>query len=131
MPAVLGIELLEIGEERATARVTVTDAIKQPWGVVHGGLYTTLAETLASAATAAVVVPQGMAALGLANQTSFLRPVGEGTVHAVAVRRHAGATTWIWDVECTDDDGRVCALSRMTIAVRPMRPAPGAAPQPR
>jgi uncharacterized protein (TIGR00369 family) len=44
----------------------------------------------------------------------------EGTVHAEATRLHRGRTTWVWDVRFTDDDGRTCALTRMTIAVRPL-----------
>jgi uncharacterized protein (TIGR00369 family) len=54
----------------------------------------------------------------LSNQTSFLRPILEGTVHATARARHRGRTTWVWEVEITDDQERLCALVRMTIAVR-------------
>ena len=92
---------------------------------MHGGVFTSIAETLASVGTAIGVVPQGNAAMGLSNQTSFLRPITQGTIHARAERRHGGRTTWIWDVEICDDDGRLCALTRMTIAVRPL---PGGAP---
>ena len=60
----------------------------------------------------------GKSAQGLSNQTSFLRPILDGTIHAVARRRHRGRTTWVWEVEITDDQGRLCALVRMTIAVR-------------
>ena len=116
--ALYGLEILEVGEERATARVPVRDAVKQPMGLVHGGLYAAIAESLASVATALAVAPDGNVATGLANQTSFLRPITEGTVHAQAIRRHRGRTTWLWDVEITDDAGRLCALVRMTIAVR-------------
>ena len=56
--------------------------------------------------------------MGLSNQTSFLRPVTEGHVNAVARRKHAGRTTWVWEVEMTDDQDRLCVLTRMTIAVR-------------
>ena len=118
----LGFEITEVGEDLAQGRFPVTDAVCQPWGVVHGGAYAAMAETLASAPTAVAVHPNGDIAVGQSNQTSFLRPVLEGTVHAEARRRHRGRTTWIWDVEFTDDQGRVCALSRVTLAVRP---APG------
>ncbi len=116
--ALYGLEILELGEERATARVAVRDAIKQPMGLVHGGVYAAMAESIASQATGVVVVAQGLSAQGLSNQTSFLRPILEGTVHATALRRHRGRTTWVWDVEITDDAGRLCAVTRMTIAVR-------------
>ena len=63
----------------------------------------------------------GLTAQGLSNQTSFLRPIFDGTIHAVARRRHRGRTTWVWEVEITDDEDRLCALVRMTIAVREAR----------
>jgi 1,4-dihydroxy-2-naphthoyl-CoA hydrolase len=121
--ALLGLELLECSEELVTARLAVRDELRQPFGLVHGGVLASIAETLASVGTAVVVVPQGKAAMGLSNHTSFMRPIVAGTIHARALRRHAGRTTWIWDVEVCDDDGRVCSLTRMTIAVRPQAPA--------
>src|SRR3954462_6212698 len=108
-----------MGEERARGQVPVRDAVKQPMGLVHGGLYASIAESLTSIATAGAVYPDGAFPGGMSNETKFLRPITEGTVHATAIRRHKGRTTWIWDVDFTDDAGRVCAISRMTIAVRP------------
>jgi uncharacterized protein (TIGR00369 family) len=64
------------------------------------------------------VAAEGKLGLGISNQSSFLRPVGSGTINATARRRHRGRTTWVWDVELTDDEGRLCALSRVTVAVR-------------
>lgn len=123
--ALYGLEVLEVTDELVRAQVAVQDKVKQSFGLVHGGVLAAIAETLASLGTATAVVAQGMAAMGLSNSTSFLRPITEGTVHARALRRHRGRTTWIWDVEITDDAGRICALTRMTIAVRPI-PAPPA-----
>jgi 1,4-dihydroxy-2-naphthoyl-CoA hydrolase len=112
-----GVEWLETGEEEATARLAVEEHHKQPYGFVHGGVYATLAESVASHATA---VASGMAAIGMSNNTTFLRPVTDGSIHATARRRHGGRTTWVWDVEMSDDEGRLCALTRMTVAVRPI-----------
>jgi 1,4-dihydroxy-2-naphthoyl-CoA hydrolase len=100
--------------------VAVRDEVKQPMGLVHGGVYASMAESITSLATGWAVAADGMMAQGLSNQTSFLRPILEGTVHARAVRRHRGRTTWVWEVEITDDQGRLCALVRMTVAVRPL-----------
>ena len=119
--ALYGFEVVELGEERATGRVAVRDAIKQPMGLVHGGIYAAIAESITSTATAMAVWPDGMAAQGMSNQTSFLRPIVQGTIHAEARRRHRGRTTWVWEVDITDDEGRLCALVRMTIAVREIR----------
>jgi uncharacterized protein (TIGR00369 family) len=119
-----GLEVIEHSDELVRAQVAVRDEIKQPMGLVHGGLYASIAESITSMATAVSVMADGQTAVGLSNQTSFLRPITQGTVHALARRRHRGRTTWLWDVEISDDDGRLCALSRMTIAVRAARGAP-------
>ncbi len=115
----LGFEVLEAGAELARGRFPVTDRTMQPYGLVHGGAYAALAESLASRATASAVAEEGSIAVGLSNHTSFLRPVTGGTVHAEARRRHRGRTTWLWEVDFTDDEGRLSALARVTIAVRP------------
>ena len=107
---------LEAGELRA--HVEVTDAIKQPAGLVHGGVFASIAESITSIGTWWAVQADGKSAQGLSNQTSFLRPILAGTIHAVARVRHRGRTTWVWEVEISDDEGRLCSLVRMTIAVR-------------
>lgn len=114
----LGFELLESGEDRSLGRVQIDDRHKQVLGLVHGGVYAALAETLASEATARAVAGDGFMAQGMSNDSSFLRPVFGGTVHAEARRRHRGRTTWVWEVDFTDDQGRLCAISRVTVAVR-------------
>jgi len=116
--ALYGLQIQEMSEEEVTALVPVRDEVKQPMGLVHGGLFASIAESITSFATATAVAKDGKQAMGLSNSTSFLRPITEGTVHATARRLHRGRTTWVWDVEITDDAGRRCALTRMTIAVR-------------
>lgn len=115
----LGFEVLEVSEDFARGRFAVTDRVRQMWGLVHGGAYSALSEMLASEAAVSVLHGEGKVAVGLSNHTSFLRPVLEGTVHAEARRVHRGRTTWLWEVSVTDDEGRLCAVSRVTLAVRP------------
>jgi 1,4-dihydroxy-2-naphthoyl-CoA hydrolase len=119
--ALYGLELLDYSDLEVCAQVVVRDEIKQPMGLVHGGVYAAIAESLASIATALAVASEGNMAMGLSNSTSFLRPITEGTVHARATRLHRGRTTWVWDVRFSDDADRTCAVTRMTIAVRPMQ----------
>jgi 1,4-dihydroxy-2-naphthoyl-CoA hydrolase len=121
LDGVLGFETLEVGPERASSRAPVENRIRQPYGLVHGGVYAAMAESLVSQATAWAVADDGNIAVGLSNHTSFMRPALEGYVNASARRIHRGSTTWVWEVELTDDDGRLCALSRVTMAVRPAR----------
>jgi uncharacterized protein (TIGR00369 family) len=118
--ALYGLQLLEYGDTEVRAEVPVRDELKQPMGLVHGGVYAAIAESLASMATAIAVAQEGNMAMGLANSTSFLRPITEGVIHAVATRLHRGRTTWVWDVRFSDDAGNTCAVTRMTIAVRPL-----------
>jgi uncharacterized protein (TIGR00369 family) len=120
-----GLEFLSFSDTEVRAQVAVRAELKQPAGLVHGGVYAAIAESMASFGTARVVREGGETAVGLSNSTSFLRPVTEGTIHALATRMHRGRTTWVWDVLFSDDAERACALTRMTIAVRPA-PAPAA-----
>lgn len=101
-----------------TGHVDVTADHLQPAGLVHGGVFASIAESMTSLGTWVVVQGDGKSAQGLSNQTSFLRPILEGTIHATCRVRHRGRTTWVWEVEIADDQERLCALVRMTIAVR-------------
>jgi uncharacterized protein (TIGR00369 family) len=116
----IGLEYLELTADGVRARVPIGDHILQPAGLVHGGVYSAMAESMCSRATWMAVRDDGMAAMGQSNNATLLRPMTKGNVNAVATPRHKGRTTWVWDVEITDDDGRLCAMVRMTIAVRPM-----------
>ncbi len=113
-----GLRITGLADDRVTGQVVVRDELKQPHGLVHGGVFAAIAESLASIGTGVAVAREGKLAMGLSNQTSFLRPVTQGLIDAVAIRRHHGRTTWVWEVEMSDDQGRLCVLSRMTVAVR-------------
>lgn len=120
--ALYGLVVDEQTDERVVAHVDLRNHHKQPMGLVHGGVLASIAESIASVGTARVVIANGEIAQGLSNQTSFLRPVFGSRINAVANRRHRGRTTWVWEVDITDDQDRLCALIRMTIAVRPLPP---------
>jgi 1,4-dihydroxy-2-naphthoyl-CoA hydrolase len=116
--ALYGLELRELGEDRVSARVGVRDAVMQPMGIVHGGVYASIAEGMCSIGTSVAVLGDGKLALGLSNHTTFLRPVRSGSIYAEAIPLHRGRTTWLWDVRFADDEGRPCAVSQVSIAVR-------------
>ncbi len=115
-----GLRLDPVADDGAcTGHVEIRPELLQPTGVVHGGVHASLAEALASHGTNWHVRERGEIALGMSNATNFLRPVAGGSLHGRATPVHRGRTTWVWDVEIADDDGRVCAVSRVTLAVRP------------
>jgi uncharacterized protein (TIGR00369 family) len=117
-----GLRLTEVSDTEVVAHADVREEIKQPMGLVHGGVYASMAESMASLATALAVAENGDMAMGQSNSTSFLRPITQGTIHATATRLHRGRTTWVWDVRFSDAEDRTCAITRMTIAVRPLPP---------
>jgi 1,4-dihydroxy-2-naphthoyl-CoA hydrolase len=115
----LGLDWLELTEELAHVRFEVRENLKQPLGLLHGGIYSAVAETLASVATAFVVWKDGYTAAGMSNSASFLRPVTDGTVEAICRRRSREADRWLWSTEFIQYRARLCALVDVTIAVRP------------
>jgi 1,4-dihydroxy-2-naphthoyl-CoA hydrolase len=118
LDGLLGFELLAVGADWARGRATVTDRARQRFGLVHGGVYCALAEMVATEATLTHVWPHGMSAVGLSNQTNFLRPLSGDVIEAHARALERGDATWFWDVSMLDQAGRLCAVAVVTIAVR-------------
>jgi 1,4-dihydroxy-2-naphthoyl-CoA hydrolase len=118
LDGVLGFEVRSITEDTVEGRFPIADRVRQRFGLVHGGAYAALAEMLATEATVAAVYPRGFAAMGTSNDTSFLRGARGEWITARGRARHRGRTTWVWEIDHTDDEGRLCAISRVTIAVR-------------
>src|SRR3954451_14038696 len=119
LAALLGLETIDDDPDHSRARVPVRNDLLQPFGTVHGGVMSTLVESVCSRSTALAVLGEGMIAMGQSISVNFLRPVGEGQLEVFARARHRGRTTWVWDAEVRDAEDRLCALAQMTIAVRP------------
>jgi len=118
--ALIGTEWLDDDPEHARVRVAMRDELRQPVGLLHGGVMSSLVESVCSRATALAVLDQGMMAMGQSIGVNFIRPITEGHAEVQARARHRGRTTWVWDAEVTDANGKLCALAQMTIAVRPL-----------
>jgi uncharacterized protein (TIGR00369 family) len=114
----LGVEVVEVTDDVIRGRLPVEDRVRQAYGIVHGGAMSAIAESLASLGTARGVLADGKIAMGQEINASFMRPISDGHVNALARVRRRGRTAWNWEVEITDDSGRLCALLRATIAVR-------------
>lgn len=119
----IGLVFTRVAEDQLEAEVPVTDSLLQPYGLVHGGVYATIVETMASAAAAIVAIPRGQTTVGLENTTSFLRGTRGGTLRARVTPVHKGAKTQVWIVDIRDDGGRSVATGR----VRMLCLEPGAA----
>ena len=123
----LGIEFTEIGNGTLAARMPVDRRTVQPAGILHGGASVTLAETLGSCA-AWLTVDDDRRAVGLDINANHLRAMREGWVYGRCHPVHLGRSTQVWQIEITDDAGRLVCTSRLTMAVVPNPPAPAAPP---
>jgi 1,4-dihydroxy-2-naphthoyl-CoA hydrolase len=95
----LGIQFDEVQPTRVTGSVAADERHHQPWGLVHGGLYTTAIETFATTGAYQAVKDRGQQAVGVANATDFLRPHQSGRLNVVATAIHQGHTQQLWQVE--------------------------------
>ncbi len=95
----LEIEFNERGPTHVRGSIAADERHHQPWGIVHGGLYTTAIETFATTGAFEAVKGRGQRAVGVSNTTDFLRPHREGRLNVVAVAIHQGRTQQLWQVE--------------------------------
>lgn len=114
----LGLEWIALTLDSAHVRFEVRENLKQPLGLMHGGIYSAVAETVASVATVNNVWRDGYIGAGLSNYASFLRPITEGAVDVTATLRGHDEREWTWGHEFRDQRENLCALVDVTIAVR-------------
>ena len=116
-----GLELDEISGMRVTAHIDLGAQHLTPWGVVHGGVYTTAIESVASVGASAAVFEQGQFAVGVNNSTDFLRAMREGTVDIVAEPVIQGRTQQLWRVTITRrEDGKAVAQGQVRLQNVPL-----------
>ena len=112
-----GIEIVDLSSDHAVGRIVIEPHHAQPYGLIHGGVHCTLAETLASTGAAFWAVEQGMAgAVGLSNKTDFIKGITEGVVVGEATPIHRGRSHQIWQVfNRREEDGRLLAQSQVRL----------------
>lgn len=112
-----GIELTEASIDHCEGRVEINPNHHQPYGVVHGGVYCTLIETLASTGAALWAMDQGMAgAVGLTNKTDFLKATTDGVLLGSATPIHRGRTQQLWQVNVhRESDGKLVAQGQVRL----------------
>ena len=110
-----GLVFDEITATRVTGHVLLGPDHHTPWGIVHGGVYTTAIESAASVGASAAVRDQGQVAVGLTNTTHFLRSVTEGRVNVEAAALSQGRTQQLWRVDITDESGRLVAHGELRL----------------
>lgn len=116
----LGIEFCEIGENFLIAKMPVDHRTVQPLGVVNGGAFCALAETVGSMAANLCLDRTQYVALGLDINANHLKSAGKGHVYGTAKPFHIGKTTQVWEIQIHNDDKQLCCISRLTLSVIPL-----------
>lgn len=106
---VAGLVVEEISDTHVTGHLELNSDHHTPWGVVHGGVYSTAVESAASIGASVAVRDKGQIAVGLTNTTHFLRPLTTGRVRVDAVALNQGRTQQLWRVDINDETGRLIA----------------------
>ena len=104
-----GLIVGEISASRVTGHLQLGPQHHTPWGIVHGGVYTTAIESAASIGASSAVRDHGQVAVGLTNTTHFLRSLSAGQVNVEATALSQGRTQQLWRVDITDESGRLIA----------------------
>jgi len=115
----IGLEVLEVEEDRVTGRLPVDHRTHQPYGLLHGGASVVLAETLGSVGSHYLVAKDGKAAVGVEVNANHLRSVRTGWVYGEARLLHRGGKMHVWSIEIRDERERLVCTSRLTVMIIP------------
>lgn len=113
----LGLVVTSASRDVVVAKTAVQPTHLQPQGIVHGGVYASIVESLASIGAALDAMPAGKNVVGLENHTSFVRAVRTGTLHAEARPITRGRRSQLWDVTIQNDEGAIVATGRVRLLV--------------
>ncbi len=112
----LGLQYLDVTPDGGRVQLIVTDKVKQPFGIVHGGVYCAIVESLASVSGHAWLMENGGGTVvGVNNNTDFLRAIKSGVVTAVSTPIHRGRRQQLWLITITDDEGRTVARGQVRL----------------
>lgn len=114
----IGLALLEVTPDRVTGEFTVVPKLHQPYGIVHGGVYCAVIESIASVSGAVWINAKGVKGaqvVGVNNSTDFLRAVSEGTMTARSKPIHRGRRQQLWEVDITDENDKLIAQGRVRL----------------
>jgi 1,4-dihydroxy-2-naphthoyl-CoA hydrolase len=112
----LGLNFLDVNPDGGKAVLQIHDKLLQPWGIVHGGVYCSIVESLASVSAQVWLTANGEGhVVGVNNNTDFLRAISAGTVTAVSTPIHRGRRQQLWLITITDDEGRLVARGQVRL----------------
>jgi 1,4-dihydroxy-2-naphthoyl-CoA hydrolase len=113
----MGLQYLEVTPDGGRAQLTITDKLLQPHGIVHGGVYCSIVESLASVSASVWLAAEHGSGrvVGVNNNTDFLRAISSGTVTAVSTPIHRGRRQQLWLITITDEQDRLIARGQVRL----------------
>ncbi|AMO61184.1 phenylacetic acid degradation-like protein [Mycolicibacterium phlei] len=113
----MGLQYLEVTPDGGRAQLTITDKLLQPHGIVHGGVYCSVVESLASVSASVWLAEKygSGRVVGVNNNTDFLRAISSGTVTAVSTPIHRGRRQQLWLITITDEQDRLIARGQVRL----------------
>ncbi len=122
----LGLRYIELSPDGARAQLEVKPQLLQPMGLVHGGVYCSMIESMASVSAYTWLAEHGGGdVVGVNNNTDFLRSIGSGMVYGAAEPIHRGRRQQLWLVTITDDNDRVVARGQVRLQNLEAQPSDG------
>ena len=113
----LGIEIVGVGQNTVEGKMPIDERTFQPMKILHGGASVVLAESLGSIGSAMIVDPEKYYAVGQSINANHVRPGVKGFANGIAKPIHIGTRSHIWDIEITNDDGKLMCSCRLTMAI--------------
>ena len=112
----LGLEVVDASPDRVVATITIRSDMWQPYGIVHGGVYSTVVESTCSIGADMWIRAQGRSVVGVANHTNFLRSVSDGVLRVEALPVHRGRSQQLWQAVIHDERQRLIARGEVRFA---------------
>ncbi|HLT85987.1 MAG TPA: hotdog fold thioesterase [Sphingobacterium sp.] len=117
MTGYLNIQATEVREDMLVASMPISDKVKQPFGILHGGASVVLAESVGSIASNLVIDPQHLVGVGMEVNANHLKSVAEGTLYAYCSALHIGKKSHVWDIKIKNEKDVLICVSRLTVAI--------------
>lgn len=117
MTKLLEIKAVEINDDNIIATMPITDNVRQPFGILHGGASVVLAESIGSVASNLIIDTEKYAGVGLDINANHIRSASKGLLTATCSALHIGKTTHVWDIKMHDDNSKLICVSRLTVAI--------------
>lgn len=117
MTGYLGIQATELRDDMLIASMPITDKVKQPFGILHGGASVVLAESVGSIASNLIIDSHNLVGVGMEVNANHLKSVADGTLYAYCAPFHIGKKSHVWDIKIKNEKDILICISRLTVAI--------------